>query len=37
MATHEQRKRNVRMGLILGSIALALFVGFIVRTVLLRG
>ncbi|WP_243457707.1 cytochrome oxidase small assembly protein [Ottowia testudinis] len=31
MTTEEQRKRNVRLGLILGSIALAFFVGFIVR------
>ncbi|MFT4194321.1 cytochrome oxidase small assembly protein [Ottowia sp.] len=36
-ATDEQRKRNVRLGLILGSVALVFFVGFIARMVLLRG
>ena len=36
-ATDEQRKRNVRLGLILGSVALVFFVGFIVRMALLRG
>ena len=35
MATEKQRKRNVRLGLILGGIALAFFVGFIVRMALL--
>ncbi len=35
MVTPQQRKRNVRLGLILGSVALALFVGFIVRMVVL--
>ncbi|MFN3414787.1 MAG: cytochrome oxidase small assembly protein [Caldimonas sp.] len=29
--TPEQRKRNVRLGLILASIVAAFFVGFIVR------
>jgi len=36
-ANEEQRKRNVRLGLILGSVALVFFVGFIVRMALLRG
>lgn len=36
-STDEQRKRNVRLGLILASIAIVFFVGFIVRMVLLRG
>lgn len=31
MTTQEQRKRNVRLGLVLASVALALFVGFIVQ------
>ena len=31
----EQRKRNVRLGLILGSVAVVFFVGFIVRMALL--
>ena len=35
MTTSEQRKRNVRLGLILGTVALAFFVGFIVRMALL--
>lgn len=35
MVTPQQRKRNVRLGLILASVALALFVGFIVRMVVL--
>jgi hypothetical protein len=30
--TPEQRKRNQRLGLILGAIALAIFVGFIVKS-----
>ena len=33
--TEEQRKRNVRLGLILGSVAVVFFVGFIVRMALL--
>ncbi|MFV0680764.1 cytochrome oxidase small assembly protein [Ottowia sp.] len=32
-----QRKRNVRLGLILASVALVFFVGFMVRMVLLGG
>ena len=36
-SSNEQRKRNVRLGLILGSIALVFFVGFIVRMVTLAG
>ena len=35
MATEEHRKRNVRLGLILGSVAVVFFVGFIVRMALL--
>ena len=35
MTTSEQRKRNVRLGLILGSVALVFFIGFIVRMVVL--
>lgn len=35
MTTEEQRKRNVRLGLILGSVAVVFFVGFIVRMALL--
>jgi hypothetical protein len=30
--TPEQRKSNVRLGLILASIAIALFVGFVVKS-----
>ena len=30
--TPEQRKNNIRLGLILASIAVALFVGFIVKS-----
>ncbi len=37
MTTPEQRKRNVRLGLILGSVALVFFIGFIVRMVVLGG
>ncbi len=37
MVISEQKKRNTRLGLILGSIALAFFVGFFVRMVLLGG
>lgn len=33
--TPEQRKHNVRLGLILASIAVALFVGFIVKSAIL--
>jgi hypothetical protein len=35
MATEEQKKSNRRMGLILGSIALAFFIGVVVKMVLL--
>ncbi len=35
--TPEQRKRNLRLGLILASVALALFVGFIVQRYFLLG
>ncbi|MDB6002997.1 MAG: hypothetical protein JWP52_4696 [Rhizobacter sp.] len=31
MTTPEQRKRNVRLGLILGTIAIVFFIGFIAR------
>ncbi len=37
MVTAEQRKRNRRLGLILGTVALAFFFGFIVRMVVLGG
>jgi hypothetical protein len=33
--TPEQKKSNRRLGLILGAIALAIFVGFIAKSVLL--
>ena len=32
MTPEQQRKNNVRLGLILASVALALFVGFIVKS-----
>jgi hypothetical protein len=35
MATEEQKKSNLRMGLILASIALAFFIGFIIKMFLL--
>ncbi len=35
MATPEQKKNNRRMGLILASIALVFFLGFMVKMVLL--
>jgi hypothetical protein len=35
MATPEQKKNNRRMGLILASIALVFFIGFMVKMVLL--
>lgn len=35
MTTPEQKKSNVRLGLILGSIAVVVFVGFIVKSALL--
>ena len=37
MTPSEQRKRNVRLGLILGSVALVFFIGFIVRMLVLGG
>ena len=37
MTTAEKRKRNVRLGLILGSVALVFFIGFIVRMLVLGG
>lgn len=35
--TPEQKKNNLRLGLILASIAVAIFVGFIVKNMLLAG
>ena len=35
MSTPEQRKKNVRLALILASIAIVFFVGFIAKTFLL--
>jgi hypothetical protein len=35
--TPEQKKNNLRLGLILASIAVAIFVGFIVKNILLAG
>lgn len=35
MATPEQKKNNLRLGLILASIAIAIFVGFIVKSAML--
>jgi len=35
MADEEQRKKNVRLALILASVALVLFAGFILKTVLM--
>ena len=35
--TPEQKKNNLRLGLILASIAVAVFVGFIVKSALLAG
>lgn len=34
MTTPEQKKNNLRLGLILASIALAFFVGFMAKSVL---
>ena len=34
--TPEQKKSNVRLGLILASVALVFFLGFMVKMVLLR-
>jgi hypothetical protein len=36
MTTPEQRKNNLRLGLILASVALVFFVGFFVKIVLLN-
>jgi hypothetical protein len=36
MATPEQRKNNLRLGLILASVAVVFFVGFFVKIVLLN-
>jgi hypothetical protein len=36
MTTPEQRKKNLRMGLILGSVALVFFVGFLAKIMLLN-
>jgi len=33
--TPEQRKRNVRLGLILGTIAIAVFAGFVIKSAML--
>jgi hypothetical protein len=35
MATPEQKKSNLRLGLILGSVALVFFLGFMTKMVLL--
>jgi hypothetical protein len=35
MATPEQKKANVRLGLILASVAVLFFIGFMARLVLL--
>lgn len=37
MATEEQKKANRRLGLILVSVALAFFIGFLVKMAWLRG
>lgn len=36
MITDEQKKANRRLGLILASIAIAFFVGFMVKSIVLR-
>jgi hypothetical protein len=36
MMTPEQRKKNLRMGLILASVAVVFFVGFFVKVTLLN-
>jgi hypothetical protein len=36
MTTPEQRKNNLRLGLILASVALVFFVGFFVKIMLLN-
>ena len=35
--TPEQKKNNVRLGVMLATIAIAIFVGFILKSVLLAG
>lgn len=35
--TPEQKKNNLRLGLILASIAVAIFIGFVVKSALLAG
>jgi len=35
MTTPEQKKNNLRLGLILGSIAVVIFIGFIAKSVLI--
>jgi len=35
MTPEQQKKSNVRLGLILGSIAIAIFVGFMVKSAVL--
>jgi hypothetical protein len=37
MASEEQKKANRRLGLILASIAIVFFLGFIVRMAFLKG
>jgi hypothetical protein len=37
MATDEQRRRNIRLGLVLGSVALAFLIGYVIRMVLFGG
>ena len=37
MATEEQKKANRRLGLILASVAIVFFLGFIARMVLVKG
>jgi hypothetical protein len=37
LMTPEQKKNNRRMGLVLASIAVVFFIGFIARMLLLRG
>lgn len=36
MTTQEQRKANLRLGVILASTALVFFIGFVVKMLLLR-
>ncbi|HZY19892.1 MAG TPA: cytochrome oxidase small assembly protein [Ramlibacter sp.] len=37
MASEDQKKANRRLGLILASIALVFFIGFLAKMVLLKG